>query len=373
MYSRDLTLKIYAILTGRSTGIIPSVLQMALMPLSWIYGLTVMARNYFYDRGILTSRNLDCGVISVGNIVAGGTGKTPIVIWLAKHFRNSGYRVAIILRGYKREAKSEIGIVSDGTKILLSSAESGDEAFMTALELPAIPVLVSNNRYKAGTEAIRKWDTQVIILDDGFQHQKLKRDLDIVVIDSQRPFGNGQMLPAGILREPKRALQRVDLLLLTHTNFVSNLSDTRSKIETIAGQKTIFESQYHPTKLYKLDDSQHLPFESLKNQKILLVCGIGNPETFVRSIEKYHPSYIELMVFPDHHQYKEKDILRIQRQARIMKADIIVTTQKDEQKLLLYADQLLVFVLAIEVRFSPEHGRSMKDMLNLYAQTCLPL
>ena len=154
-------LRIYAILTGQSAGVISSVFRIILMPLSWVYGLAMMARNYFYDRKILTSLNLDCGVISVGNIVAGGTGKTPIVIWLAKHFRNSGYRVAIILRGYKRKAKSETGIVSDGTKTLLSPEESGDEAFMIALELPEIPVLVSKNRYKAGIEAIRKWKTQV--------------------------------------------------------------------------------------------------------------------------------------------------------------------------------------------------------------------
>ena len=366
-------LRIYAILTGQSAGVISSVFRIILMPLSWVYGLAMMVRNYFYDRKILTSLNLDCGVISVGNIVAGGTGKTPIVIWLAKHFRNSGYRVAIILRGYKRKAKSETGIVSDGTKTLLSPEESGDEAFMIALELPEIPVLVSKNRYKAGIEAIRKWKTQVIILDDGFQHQQLKRDLDIVVMDSKHPFGNGQLLPAGILREPKRSLQRVDLLLLTHTNFVSNLSQTRLKIETIAGQKPIFESQYHPTRLYKLGDSQDLPFDSLKNQRILLVCGIGNPATFARIVEASQPSHIELMAFSDHYPYKKNDILHIQRRAQIMKADIIITTQKDEQKLRLYADRLLIFVLAIEVRFSLEHGKSMKDMLNVYAQTCLPL
>ena len=366
-------LRIYAILTGQSAGVISSVFRIILIPLSWVYGLAVMARHYFYDRKILTSLNLDCGVISVGNIVAGGAGKTPIVIWLAKHFRNSGYRVAIILRGYKRKAKSETGIVSDGTKTLLSLEESGDEAFMIALELPEIPVLVSKNRYKAGIEAIRKWKTQVIILDDGFQHQQLKRDLDIVVIDSKRPFGNGQILPAGILREPKQSLQRADLLLLTHTNSASNLSQIRSKIETIAGQKTIFESQYHPTKLYKLGDSQDLSLESLKNQRILLVCGIGNPRTFVHTVEGYQPSHLELMAFSDHYQYRRKDILRIQRRASIMKADIIVTTQKDEQKLRRYADQLLILVLAIEVRFLPEHGRSIKDMLNLYARTCLPL
>ena len=366
-------LEIYTILTGQSAGLISSVFRIPLIPLSWVYGLVVMARNYFYDRKILKSLNLDCGVISVGNIVAGGTGKTPIVIWLAKHFRNSGYRVAIILRGYKRKAKSETGIVSDGTNILLSSQESGDEAFMIALELPEIPVLVSKNRYKAGIEAISKWNTQVIILDDGFQHQQLKRDLDIVVIDSKRPFGNRYMLPAGILREPKHSLQRVDLLLLTHTNSTSNLSQTRKKIEAFSGQKTIFESQHHPTKLYKLDNSQDLSFESLKDQRILLVCGIGNPITLVHTVEEYQPRQLELMAFSDHHQYSKKDILRIQRKANIMKADIIITTQKDEQKLLLYANQLSIFVLAIEVRFLPEHGKSIKEMLNLYAQTCLPL
>ena len=326
---------LYAIITGRTTGIIPTLLLGLLIPLSYLYAVVVKTRGWLYDCGLLRQKQLPCAVISVGNIVAGGTGKTPAVIWIAKYMQSEGFQVGVILRGYRREGHHSVSVVSDGKHILTPATESGDEARMIAHKLPDVPVVVSGDRYAAGLEVIQFWGHTegVLILDDGFQRRQLARDLDIVTIDSTQPFGTGKLLPAGTLRESRAALKRTDVLLLTRTDFAAEPID----FERFVQGKQTFESRHQPTRLYQLSTGEEFPLWLLKGQCILAVCGIGNPEAFVGTLRQFEPKVVELLAFPDHHRYSSADLSDIGRKAREVGADIVVTTEKDSEKLAAFA------------------------------------
>ena len=192
---------------------------------SKVYGGVVKIRRIFYKNGILISKKLSCPIISIGNITVGGTGKTPMTIYVAQVVKNLGYKVAIISRGYKGKAEKIGGIVSDGKGLLMTPENAGDEPYLMANRLKDVQVIVGKNRFDAGRLAIRKFDPDVIVLDDGFQHLMLQRDLDMVLLDYHRPFGNGHLLPRGVMREPVSALLHADAIILTK-------SDTRNDNET---------------------------------------------------------------------------------------------------------------------------------------------
>ena len=326
---------LYAIITGRTTGIIPTLLLGLLIPLSYLYAVVVKTRGWLYDCGLLRQKQLPCAVISVGNIVTGGTGKTPAVIWIAKYLQSEGFQVGVILRGYRREGHHSVSVVSDGKQILTPATESGDEARMIAHKLPDVPVVVSGDRHAAGLEVIQLWGHTegVLILDDGFQRRQLARDLDIVTIDSTQPFGTGKLLPAGTLRESRAALRRTDLLLLTRTDLAAEAVNLERFVE---GKET-FESRHQPTRLYQLSTGEEFPLWLLKGQCILTVCGIGNPEAFVGTLRQFEPKAVELLAFPDHHRYSSADLSNISARAREVGADIVVTTEKDSEKLAAFA------------------------------------
>ncbi len=183
--------------------------------ISWIYAIVIRIRQMLYRRGLFKTRQLPCKVISVGNVTLGGTGKTPLVIALARELRKRGITVGILSRGYKGMKEKIGGVVSDGKRILLTPAEAGDEPFMLARQLSDIPVFVGKKRYAMGTYAHKRFGMDCLILDDGFQHLGIKRDADIVLIDARRRFGNGRLFPRGPLREPLRCLRRASLLVLT--------------------------------------------------------------------------------------------------------------------------------------------------------------
>ena len=346
---------LYAIITGRAVGVVPSFLCSLLTPLSHIYAVALKTRSWLYDCGFLRQKRLPCGVISVGNIVAGGTGKTPAVVWIAKHLQDEGFQVGVLLRGYGREGPHSVAVVSDGKQILAASTESGDEAGMIARKLPGVPIVVGGNRYAAGLEVLQLWGhtNGVLILDDGFQRRQLARDLDIVTIDGIQPFGTGKLLPAGTLREPKTALRRADMLLLTRMDLATEPID----FERLADEKQIFESCHQPTRLYQLRNGEACALDLLKGQRILAVCGIGNPEAFAGTLRQFEPKAVELLAFPDHHRYSPADISEIRARAHEVGADIVVTTEKDSQKLQTLvattpsqAKIVRFFVLEIELR-----------------------
>lgn len=349
---------LYATITGRRTGIIPTLVIGLLTPLSHVYAVSLKMRDWLYDCQLLRQKRLPCTVISVGNIVAGGTGKTPAAIWIAKWLQSEGFPVGVLLRGYRRESHHSVSVVSDEEQILTSVAESGDEAGLIARKLPGVPVVVGRDRYAAGLKAIQLWGHTegVLILDDGFQRRQLARDLDILTIDSSQPFGTGKLLPAGTLRETKRALRRTDIVLLTRTDIASEPINFEQFIQ----DKQVFESRHRPAKLYQLRTREEHPLALLKGRHILAVCGIGNPESFVETLRQFEPKSVELLAFPDHHRYASSDLNIIKTRGCEAGVDIVVTTEKDSEKLAAVivqtefscSESVEFFVLAVELKIT---------------------
>ena len=352
--------KLYTFITTKQRGIIPIILRPPLMPLSWLYRVVIWIRNNCFTSGIFKQKRLPCTVISVGNIVAGGTGKTPAVAAIAKQLQNQGFQVAILLRGYKRRSSEEITVVSDGENRLCSREESGDEADMLARQLPKIPVVVGKQRYLTGKAALDRFKSNVIILDDGFQHRQLARDIDILTIDATQPYGTGALLPIGTLREPVSALQRADIIILTRTDAVDiNIAGLKAELNQLAPNTPILESVHQPTLLYWLnqtDEHSIMPIENLTGKRLLAVCGIGNPDAFVATLEKYNPEAVGLLAFPDHHVYTESDLQQIHEQKQQCQAEWVITTQKDEQKFTSLFTELPIVVLAIELVITDGEG-----------------
>ncbi len=345
---------LYFVITRKVTGLVPTLLLVLLTPLSYLYAAILNIRNWLYDCGLLKSKQLPPTVISVGNIASGGTGKTPVVIWIAKALLDADCRPAILVRGYHRQQKtSGSQVVSDGHEILATVEASGDEAVMIARELPSVPVLIGKHRHEAGCHALERLKCDVLILDDGFQHRKLKRDLNIVTVDATQPFGTGKLLPAGTLREPVSALRRADLIMLTRVDMVESAGKIREDIAKLVGDTPIIESRHEPTRLYRLGGGGNVDFCLLKGKNLLAVCGIGNPGMFAEMLHRYAPEAIDLLPFPDHHQYSRADVARIRQEAQRAGADYIIVTRKDELKLSAFVTELgdapPVLVLAIEV------------------------
>ena len=333
-------------------------LRFLFVPFTWLYAASVQLRNILYTHGIFKARRLPCRVISVGNIVVGGTGKTPAVIAIAKHLEKEGIRVAILLRGYKRYVREKVTIVSDGEKIYASPIESGDEAYMMAKHLSNVPILVGKCRYLAGQVALERFKVDVLLLDDGFQHRQLARDVDILTISATHPFGTPEkLLPLGTLREPLTALRRADLILLTHADAPNISIHTKKAVKRLAPNAPVLESIHQPTHFYPLVSDKNsekgtnvlTEVKELKGKRILAVCGLGNPDAFVATLTRCSVADVELLTFPDHHAYTETDEQRIYTAFQTVAADLIVTTQKDEQKLARLVENwgLPIVVLAV--------------------------
>ena len=342
--------------------LLSSPMRFLLIPLSWLYGLIVSIRNRLYAIGVFKARRLPCRVMSVGNVTVGGTGKTPAVIAIAKHLQRQNIRVAILLRGYKRTSRERVTIVSDGDRVCATLKESGDEAYMLARHLNGIPIVVGRRRYEAGQVTLERFDVDVLLLDDGFQHRQLARDVDILTVPvgrdlvgsvEERKDGDPifpssvlplqyreRLLPAGTLREPFTALRRADIILLTHTDTVDILQEIKEALQQLAPNALILESVHQPVRLYPLVPKQvfqereffHVE-KTLAGKRILAVCGIGNPDAFVATLRRYAPAHVALLAFPDHHVYTERDMAEIDTAFETSQSDLIVTTRKDEQKL----------------------------------------
>ena len=367
----------YRDLASLQKRLLASPLRFLLIPFSWLYAAGVSVRNRLYTLGVFKVRSLPCRVISVGNIVVGGTGKTPAVITIAKHLKKEGKGVAILLRGYKRQSREKITIVSDGEKVCTSLTEGGDEAHMMARCLSGIPIIAGKCRYLAGQVALERFNVDVLLLDDGFQHRQLARDIDILTVPATHPFGNPEgLLPIGTLREPTSALRRADLILLTHADAPNVSLEAKEAVKRLAPNALILESIHQPTHLYPLGSENserninvHIDIKELKGKRLLAVCGIGNPDAFVATLMRCYPENVELLAFPDHHVYTETDRRQIHAAFQASGADMIVTTQKDEQKLArivtsyqlpVTSYQLLVLAISLVIT---ENSEQLTDVL----------
>ena len=342
------------LISGESTGLMAAVSRIVLSAAAAVYSIIIRTRNFMYSKAILKSYKVNAPVVSVGNITAGGTGKTPLVIWLCNQitknprFSIPNYGCAILTRGYKPIQSSKLNIQS-----------YADEPVFLAQSCPEVKVIVNPDRVAAAAEVVEKFGAKVLIMDDGFQHRCLNRDLDIVTIDATCPFGYDKMLPAGLLREPLAELKRADAVVITRCDQAreATLSQIEEKLQ-LTNQYMIIAKSVHKPVCAKSTDNRQIGLEELRNKKIFAFCGIGNPDAFLWTIKGLDADVTGSKIYNDHHHYTENDIAEIYKQAKGLKVDLILTTQKDWTKIIGefqtsitdYHDVLFAY-LAIELKF----------------------
>jgi tetraacyldisaccharide 4'-kinase len=314
--------------------------------LSLPYGMGVRLRTLLFGLGLLRTKKLPCPVISVGNLTAGGTGKTPLVMWLAESLFEKGVPVAILTRGYKREKAAE-SLLSDGKSVFLSREESGDEPYLMAQLLRQVPIFVGKDRFRNGQQALEKFGVQGVILDDGFQHLSLRRDLDIVLIDASLGFGDGHLLPRGMLREPLRHLRRAHLFMLTKVEDREACEPLETRLHEIR-PAPVFHSHFEAMGFIG-PRGEAMDCRAFQGKRIIALSGVGNPGYFSSLLSKLGINVVREVIYPDHHVYTAKEVTSL---AGTMKGvDGIVTTEKDMVKLVdLEAAHLPVWALRIRFK-----------------------
>jgi tetraacyldisaccharide 4'-kinase len=327
--------KIESVMIHGSEFRFTSFFETSLYLISLAYAGTVSLRALSYKKGILKSRRLRCTVISIGNVTVGGTGKTPLTIHVAGLLRGLGYKVAVLSRGYKGCKEKSGGVVSDGQRIHMSPEAAGDEPYLMALKLDGVPVLVGRDRLKIGMLAIREFGSEILVLDDAFQHLQLDRDLDLVLLDAVCPFGNGHFLPRGILREPLRQLVRGDAFVLTRSDPVALRSGSRV-LNTLAKGRPVFQCMHVPDVLTEVKtlpsakrEKVSYDLDFLKGRRVLAFSGIARNEDFRMMIENQGCAVARFLSFPDHHKYSDEDLETIRRSADQSRVEHVVTTEKD--------------------------------------------
>jgi 3-deoxy-D-manno-octulosonic-acid transferase len=321
-----------------------------LSPFAWLYRLICALRLFLYRYGVFKQKKLQAKVISVGNITLGGTGKTPLVIYLAEKLKEKNKKVAILSRGYKRKKKKMVELTQKTHK-RINWEDVGDEPYLLAKRLSDVPIMVSKHRGISGHYATEKLGIEFLILDDGFQHLKLFRNLDIVVIDSINPFGNGRILPAGTLREPLTSLRRADVFVLTKTDQASNTDELVQILKRYNPKAPTVESIYQIRSIEKLFNGSSLNLKDVENKKALAFSGIGNPLSFENSLKQLKIQILKHQKFWDHFPYRKKDILALQEEAKSKGADFIITTEKDSVRIPLINQQDIPFyVLKIDLK-----------------------
>lgn len=282
-----------------------------------------------------SQRRLPSKVVSVGNITLGGTGKTPAVMALAEEAKKRGIQPCILTRGYKGKEKGPC-FVSTGQEPLLDEYQAGDEALLMAAKLQGIPVVKGNDRYKAGIFVIQHLASQpLFILDDGFQHWRLSRDMNILLLDSSRPFGNRKLLPIGSLREPINAISRADVIVITKAGIGSQGLEGENLIKEIRHYNTdaqLFFAEHYPTKFIN-SENEVMPLKWAQGKSFFSFCGIGNPQSFQETLLSMDVTLKGRMTFRDHHRYSQNDIHAITKDASRSGAEWTVTTEKDIMRL----------------------------------------
>ncbi|SHI57210.1 lipid-A-disaccharide kinase [Malonomonas rubra DSM 5091] len=330
------------IATYGAKSISERVLFFLLLPAAWLYGVIGLLRNLCYDLGILSSYRASVPVISVGNLAAGGTGKTPVVDWLVKEFIALGKSPAVVSRGYGGSFAGKVGIVSLSGEIRLTAKEAGDEPVLLARRNPQANVFISRCRADGVQEAINA-GADVIILDDGFQHRAVQRDVDLVLLDATNPYGNEWPLPAGFLREFPVVLKRADLLLLTRSS--------GNEISPFAGKK-VFHSQHSLAEMAVSLDGEEVALKTMRQKKLFAFAGIANPESFFAGLENAGIPIIDTLALGDHCDFDCETIAKIHTAAK--NCDALLTTEKDAVKLAAEDFPLPCYQVPLSLAFSAE-------------------
>jgi tetraacyldisaccharide 4'-kinase len=327
------------VLSGKGLGPAGLLVYPVLLLLSFLYGAVMSARNLLYDIGLIGARKTGVPVVSVGNITVGGTGKTPLVAYLAREARARGYRPAVVARGYR-------GVLRDGELI-------NDEGLLLEEALPGLIVVQDPDRCVAAKKAVAGRGADFVILDDAFQHRRIARDINIVTLDGRAPFGNGRVLPAGLLRERPGGVRRADLLVLTRCLGLSGsvLGKTREKLRSLAAGTPLFLTDHEPESVRPLDGGDALPLEALDGMEVFLFSGIADPGAFSRTVIRLGARVKGSLSFPDHHCYDKGDVERIRGAAAAAGTERVLTTAKDAVKLRGIDGARSFFVLHVAIRF----------------------
>ena len=341
--------------------------------LSFVFAAVVGIRYFLYGAGILRRYPLGIQVISIGNVTAGGTGKTPVTEIFARTLAAEGRRVAILSRGYRRKEApwwqrlfTQVIVpplvVSDGKHVCLDAETGGDEPYMLASNLPGVAVVVDRNRVKAGRYAIKKFGCDTLILDDGFQYQKLRHSIEVVLVDSTNPFGNGHMLPRGVLREPVRNLKRADIIFLTKCR--GDVSAVREEVRKYNTRAEIVECNHTPKVLKDVWSREEFPLEWLRGKTTCTLSGIASPKGFENSLRHLGAKVVWCERYADHHRYDSSQILYALNRTADMGADALVTTEKDAVRFPRFETtpvRCLYLRIAIEILAG---GQNFTDIIN---------
>ncbi len=340
------------VVLGRRADTGAAVYGALLRVLSWLFSVAVQVRLWLYRNRILRDHPLGCLVVVVGNLTVGGTGKTPVVEKFARALRDRGRKVAILSRGYKSKAppfwkkawyaithtdEPPPRVVSDGQSVLLDSEQAGDEPYMLARNLTGVVVLVDKNRVKAGAYAIKRFGCDTLVLDDGFQYLSLKGRLNLLLVDKTNPFGNGHLLPRGILREPVKHLRRANYIFLTKSNGRRD-PELEALIARHKPDADLIECAHKPQYLQRLDARQGAaagrePLSWLKGRRVFAFCGIATPESFEKFLRDLGALLVGRERYLDHYRYTPEDLEELYDTAEREGAECLVTTEKDSVRI----------------------------------------
>lgn len=348
------------LLSRRESGPARKLLLAPLSAASTAWGAILRLRRNLYRDRVLTSAHPGVPTFCVGNLTLGGTGKTPLVEEICRLLLDLGHRPAIVSRGYGGKRGKGTLIASEGRGLVLADpAQCGDEPYLLARHLPQVPVVVGVNRVEAARVAVERLGATCLVMDDGFQHLRLARDADIVVLDAQNPFGNGSVLPRGMLREPPQALQDADLVVLTRANGMDKTQRAALMGPYCPGVPVLAAAHQHKG-LREWPEGPERDVCALSGRKILAFAGIGKPEAFFADLERLGANLVESAAFPDHHAYARADLDVLLKRARLANADLLVTTEKDAVRLTPFLPLALpLCVLGLRLGFSPEDAETL--------------
>ncbi|MFI5355898.1 MAG: tetraacyldisaccharide 4'-kinase [Opitutales bacterium] len=345
--SNALELYTIDVILGRRAGTGAAIYGAGLQLLSYVFSALAQLRFWLYRHRLLHDQPLGCLVVVVGNLTVGGTGKTPVVEKFARALHERGRKVAILSRGYKSKApplwrkwwwfltqvtEPPPRIVSDGERVLLDSEQAGDEPYMLARNLPGVIVLVDKNRVKAGAYAIKRFGCDTLVLDDGFQYLPLKGQLNLLLVDKTNPFGNGHLLPRGVLREPIKHLRRASYVFLTKSNGRRD-PELEALIQKHNPGVDVIECAHRPQYLQRFGSDERQPLAFLKDRRVLAFCGIATPESFEKFLRDLGAKLMARERFLDHYRYGEDDFRELIELARREGAECLITTEKDAVRL----------------------------------------
>lgn len=330
-------------------------MSLALAPLGMLYGAVARARLRLYRSGFLRSERVGAPVVSVGNLTTGGTGKTPLVEWTARALAREGLRACVLTRGYGRADESRRVVASDGARVLAEVAECGDEPRLLAERLlGAAAVVCDRDRVAAARWAREELGSEVFVLDDGFQHLRIARDLDIVTLDATAPWGGGHLLPRGRLREPVSGLARADCVIITRAELAADLEGLRAEVARVSvGRAAVFTSRVRTRGLKALSEAE-VKLESVRVGTIGAFCAVGNPSAFFEHLRRDGFELNYTRAFNDHHAYTQTDAEAVSREARAQGARALLTTAKDAVKLRGLDFALPCYSVETELEFDDE-------------------